>query len=128
MSSNILIIDDDQDFAASTRDLLEASGYTVSIAVDGEEGLAAARSVLPDLVILDVMMTHDSEGFDVSRKMREDDALRQLPILMVTGIRREMDLPYRFEPDDDWLPVNQLLEKPVPPARMLEEVKKLLPR
>ena len=126
MSRNILIIDDDPEFTASTRDLLEASGYTVAAVEDGEEGLAAARSAPPDLMILDVMMAHDSEGFDVSRRMREDEVLRDIPILMITGIRREMNLPYRFEPDGDWLPVNHLLEKPVPPARLLAEVKNLM--
>ena len=43
---------------------------------------------------------------------------------MVTGIRREMNLPFGFEPDDTWLPVSSLFEKPMDPEKLLEEIKK----
>jgi CheY-like chemotaxis protein len=77
-------------------------------------------------MILDVMMTHDTEGFEVSRKVFEDPALKSIKILMVTGIRREKDLPYSLEPDETWLPVERVLEKPVPPEQLLKEIEQTL--
>lgn len=118
----ILIVDDDVAFAESNKDLLEAHGYRVLMVHDGESGLEKAKEVQPDLMILDVMMAHDSEGFEVSRKIPESPELRNMAVLMVTGIRREMNLPYRFEPDETWLPVDKILEKPVDPAKLVEEV------
>jgi CheY-like chemotaxis protein len=122
----ILLIDDDADFTASNRELLEQSGYSVASACDGAAGVKAARERKPDLVILDVMMKSETEGFDVSRTFHDDPDLKGIPVILLTGIRKAMRLPFRFEPDRDWLPVKTVLEKPVQPARLLEEVAKIL--
>jgi len=122
----ILIVDDDRDFVESNKDLLEANGYDVIAAHDGESGLALAKKAKPDLMILDVMMATNTEGFEVSRKIPETPELKNMPVLMVTGIRREMKLPFAFEPDETWLPVSSLFEKPIEPAVLLEEIKKRL--
>jgi CheY-like chemotaxis protein len=122
----ILLIDDDVDFTASNRELLEQSGYSVASACDGAAGVKAARERKPDLVILDVMMKSETEGFDVSRTFHDDPDLKGIPVILLTGIRKAMRLPFRFEPDRDWLPVKTVLEKPVQPARLLEEVAKIL--
>ena len=122
----ILIVDDDRDFVESNKDLLEANGYDVIAAHDGEIGLALAKKAKPDLMILDVMMATNTEGFEVSRKIPETPELKNMPVLMVTGIRREMKLPFAFEPDETWLPVSSLFEKPIEPAVLLEEIKKRL--
>ena len=129
MSENkkkILIIDDDVEFAESNKDLLEAHGYEVITAPDGAAGVLLAIEEKPDLFILDVMMAHDTEGFDASRKIAETPELKGTPILMVTGIRKELDVTYSFEPDDTWLPVEKMLEKPVPPELLLGEVREAL--
>jgi two-component system, OmpR family, alkaline phosphatase synthesis response regulator PhoP len=120
----ILIVDDDADWVESNRLLLESNGYEVLTACDGASGLARARKEHPDLMILDVMMATDTEGFEVSRKIPETPELRKMPILLVTGIRREKKLAFGFEPDPTWLPVTQVLEKPVEPKALLEEIKK----
>ncbi len=122
----ILLVDDNREFVESNRDLLEAQGYEVYTAFDGQTGLAKAAEVKPDLMVLDVMMAHDTEGFEVSRKVPENPDLRNMKILMVTGIRKELELSYTLEPDQTWLPVNKLLEKPVLPEQFLEEVKQAL--
>ena len=122
----ILLVDDNREFVESNRDLLEAQGYEVYTAFDGQTGLAKAAEVKPDLMVLDVMMAHDTEGFEVSRKVPENPDLRNMKILMVTGIRKELELSYTLEPDQTWLPVNKLLEKPVLPEQFLEEVKNAL--
>jgi len=123
VKKKILIIDDDPEFVDSTRALLESEGYEVVSEPDGEAGFAAARSKKPDLLLLDVMMTYDSEGFDLAKKLKADPATRNIPVIMVTGIQRAKSLPFGFEPDDDWLPVKRILEKPVKPDVLIAAIR-----
>ncbi|HEX5148788.1 MAG TPA: response regulator transcription factor [Candidatus Limnocylindrales bacterium] len=82
--STILIIDDDPRFRAQARDLLEADGFDViGQAVDGASGLEAARSLRPDLVLLDIGLP-DVEGFEVARALAGD---RQAPLVVLTSSR-----------------------------------------
>lgn len=120
----ILIVDDDPDFVESNKQLLEANGYDVISAPNGTLGLEKAKAEKPDLMILDVMMASNTEGFEVSRKIPETPELRKMPILLVTGIRRELNLPFGFEPDATWLPVDSVFEKPIEPSVLLAEIKK----
>ena len=124
--AKILLVDDDEDFLKSTGDLLEAHGYQVISATDGSSGLAKALKERPDLMVLDVMMATETEGFDVARKIPEAKELREMPVIMVTGIRKEMKLGFAFEPDETWLPVQRVMEKPIEPARFLAVIGKLL--
>ncbi len=126
--SKILIVDDDVELVDATRALLEAKGYTVETAGNGEEGFARATAARPDLMLLDVMMTHDTEGFDIVRRLGAEPATRGLPVIIITGIRKAKSLPFRFEPDDDWLPVKAVLEKPVKPEDLLRHVEGALAR
>jgi CheY-like chemotaxis protein len=122
MAKKVLIIDDDADFVESIVNLLEARGYEVSSASNGEEGVKTAKAEKPNLIILDVMMTTKDEGFNVARKLNEIDGVKGTPVVMVTGVRREMNLPFGFEPDETWLPVKEVLEKPVRPETLLKAV------
>jgi CheY-like chemotaxis protein len=125
-AKKILIVDDDESFVDSNRELLEAYGYEVHTAYDGESGLSKARQVRPDLMILDVMMAHDTEGFEIARKIQKEPELTQMKLLLVSGITREMKLPFKLTPDSTWLPVNRVLEKPIDPARLIREIGKML--
>ena len=122
MAKKVLIVDDDMDFVESIVNLLEARGYEVASASNGEEGVEKAQSVKPDLIILDVMMNTKDEGFNVARKLNEMKDVKGTPVVMVTGVRKEMNLPFGFEPDDTWLPVKEVLEKPVKPETLLKAV------
>ena len=122
MSQKVLMIDDDPEFVEAISNLLDAKGYDVHTASDGKEGIAKVRAENPDLILLDVMMTTKSEGFDVARELHEDPKLKDIPIIIMTGIRREMNLPFGFEPDGTWLPVKRVLEKPVKPEVLLAAV------
>ena len=125
-NKRILVVDDDKAFVESTRDLLEAHGYEVDVAYDGAAGLAKARENRPDAMILDVMMATESEGFDVARQIPQSPELQGLPVLLVTGIRSAMKLGYKFEPDQTWLPVDRIMEKPIEPARFIAVIGDLL--
>ncbi len=122
MANKVLIVDDDMDLVESMANLLEAKGYVVFTASNGEEGVDMAKAERPDLILLDVMMTTKDEGFNVARRLREVKELRGTPVVMVSGVRKEMNLPFGFEPDDTWLPVKQFLEKPVKPEVLLKAV------
>jgi CheY-like chemotaxis protein len=122
MAKKILIVDDDVSLVQAMATLLEAKGYAIVTASNGEEGFAKAKAELPDLILLDVMMTHKSEGFDLARSLKAEAKTKEIPIVMVTGIRKEMNLPFGFEPDAQWLPVKAVLEKPVKPETLLKTV------
>jgi len=124
--ARILVVDDDKEFIESITAVLEHDGYKVSVAHNGTDGYNKAKKDKPDLMILDVMMTNDSEGFEVARKLHEDAETKHLPVVMITGIRKAKGLPFAFEPDEDWLPVKAVLEKPVKPELLLKKVKEAL--
>jgi len=122
MSKKVLMIDDDPEFVDAISNLLDAKGYEVHTASNGKDGVAKAKAEDPDIILLDVMMTTKNEGFNVARELHEDQKLATTPIIIMTGIRREMNLPFGFEPDATWLPVKKVLEKPVKPEILLSAI------
>jgi DNA-binding response OmpR family regulator len=122
----ILVIDDDKDFQEITRIVLEKNDFQVISAYDADEGLQKVKSETPDLVILDVMMPSDFEGFDVARKIREELKLLKLPIVLLTAVHGTKKVPYRFAPHEQWLPVDYFYDKPVAPDVLVAKVKEYL--
>lgn len=127
--TKILVIEDDPDMIAALRMPLESSGYEVASATSGHEGLQLVKEVKPDLIILDAMMETQTAGFQVSLQLRNRDkqseyaAYSDIPILMVTAIHTTTTL--RFGPDEDYLPVDDFVEKPIEPGELLEKVRSL---
>jgi len=122
----ILIIDDDIDLARTLRALLEGQGFAVHLAEDSEEGIALARAVRPDLILLDVMMRTPGEGFAAAQTLKGDAALASIPIIMLTAVKEETGFSFDPREDKDFLPVERFLDKPVDPKKLLEEIRKLL--
>jgi len=122
MAKTVLMIDDDPEFVEATTNLLEAKGYEVESASNGKDGFEKAKAVNPDIILLDVMMTTESEGFDVARAMHKEESLKNTPVIIISGIRKEMNLPFGFEPDEEWLPVKAVLEKPIKPDLLLSTI------
>ncbi len=128
--AKILIIDDDTDFVTGMRILLQSRGHELVAAFNGEEGLTRVKDTNPDLIVLDVMMDTRTEGFHVSLRLRdrapdsEFAPWRNVPILMLTSIHQTTRL--RFGPDEDYLPVDALLEKSVRFDVILEKIEDLL--
>jgi len=120
----ILLVDDDREFVAAQRLLLEQAGYRVIVAYDGESGLKSARAEKPDLVILDVIMGDPEAGFEVCRSIRADRSLAHCRLLILTGVGQQFQMA--FEPDRLWLPADRLLEKPIDPDTLLAEVAQIL--
>ncbi len=122
----IVLVDDDRTFVESNRELLEACGYDVFTAHDGAAGIELVRQIRPDLVVMDVMMATDTEGFEAARAIAADPVLCRTRIMLLTGVANAMHLPFDFEPDAKWLPVARILEKPVTPSMFIAEIEKLL--
>ena len=122
MAQNVLLIDDDVDFREAITTLLEAKGYGVLTAGTGSEGFALARQQQPQLVLLDMMMERRTEGLETVRQFQSDSATRDIPIILVTGIKRDMNMAFGLEPDEQTLPVKAVLEKPVKPEKILQAV------
>ncbi len=121
-NKRILIVDDDADFITATRAVLAGAGYEVAECTKATEALAKVREFQPDLIVLDVMMETGMAGFNVSYEVRKDPHFAQTPILMVTAIHQTTPLRFSPETDGEYLPVQKLLDKPVPADVLLKEV------
>jgi two-component system alkaline phosphatase synthesis response regulator PhoP len=123
--ADILIIDDDRDLVESIRIVLESKKYAVRTAYNGKEGYQKIQEKSPDLILLDVMMATDTEGFSLAYKLRNNPAYREIPIIMVTGFSKKMAEagPEKFQHimGENW-PVTQLLEKPIDPEELLSVI------
>jgi len=122
----ILMVDDDAEFLLANKALIESAGYAVITASDANSGIKLAKDEYPHLVILDVMMATDTEGFQVSRRLRDFPELEKLPVILLTGIRKAMGISNPIKPDEKWLPVCTVMDKPVEPEILLAEIKRLL--
>jgi len=122
----ILIADDDPDIVEAMKTVLEASGFGVQTAPNGQECLRKLREAKPDLLILDVMMTTETEGFHVAYEIRQDPKLRDLPVLMLTAIEQKTGLKFSPEQDEDYLPVEQFVTKPIEPDELVSRINAMI--
>ena len=126
----VYIIDDDHDIVEAMTIVLERNGYAVASQYDDEDVEKNVRAQKPDLIILDVMFPEDSSaGFEIARRLKADDALRQIPILMLSAINERGIYVGKFsnkDRDDSFLPVNLFLEKPLRPNVLVERVSSLI--
>jgi DNA-binding response OmpR family regulator len=120
--SKILIVDDDPDMVQAGRIVLQKEGYSVESASNYSEGLARLAAFDPDLLILDVMMEEPDDGLRFARQARRQGNM--LPILMVTSVNRAMGV--QIGKDDEMVPVDEFVEKPINPATLVAKVKSLL--
>ena len=123
-NAKILIVDDDLDLANAMQAILESRDYTVVTASDKTE---LVRTEKPDLLILDVIMSTWSDGFDMARELKSQSDLKDVPILMLTGVRDKTGIDFKSSAGDPtWLPVDAFLDKPVESETLLAEVEKIL--
>jgi CheY-like chemotaxis protein len=122
--AQILLVDDDQDLIEMNRTVFAQRGHNVRVAYSAAEALKLAQAHPPELAVLDVMMEDKTVGFELARQLHE--ANPRMPMIMLTGISKEMGLGYTFQPDETWLPVSKFIEKPVNPRVLADEADKLL--
>jgi two-component system cell cycle response regulator DivK len=90
MSKRILVIEDQEDLRGVLRDLLTGSGYAVLEAADGEAGVASAKSEQPDLILMDIQMPV-LDGYEATRRIKADPALKPIPIVAVSSFAMKGD-------------------------------------
>lgn len=120
MSQHILIVDDEKNIAISVDYLLRREGYEVSVAHDGEEGLQLIRNSPPDLVLLDIMMPK-LNGFQVCEAIRQDPALADVRIVMLTAKGRDAEKEKGLA-----LGADAYITKPFSTRELVSRVKALL--
>ncbi|MFA5689959.1 MAG: response regulator [Kiritimatiellales bacterium] len=118
---HILIIEDNEAVRGLFQQVLEIEGYSVAVAGNGHEGLAAAREREPDLVITDIMMP-EMDGLELIQRLRANSP--GLPVIAISGGMREA--PFNFLSQAEQMGANKTLEKPVALAELINAVKTLL--
>jgi len=128
-AADILIIDDDRDLVDSMRIILESKAYEIRTAYNGKEGYAEMERKIPDIIILDVMMSTDTEGFDLAYKLQRSPQYKEIPILMLTSFPQKMaeQGPESFQHilGEGW-PVTMFFEKPIQPEKLIAAIEQLL--
>jgi DNA-binding response OmpR family regulator len=120
MPKKILVVDDEPDILETIKMRLEANGYNVLTATDGNEGYKKAKTELPDLIILDLMLP-GLDGYQVCRLLKFDENYRHTPIIMLTAKSQEEDKMWGEKAG-----ANYYLTKPFRPNELLQKVKELL--
>jgi DNA-binding response OmpR family regulator len=119
VTKTVLVVDDDDDICQSIRTVLEADGYRVVTAGDGQQGLAVAEREAPDLVVVDMMMPRQS-GFPVLQKLKSSPICP--PVIMVTANEGSRHRAYA-----EILGVDDYLCKPFDLAALMRSVRRLCP-
>jgi len=122
LKPTILLIEDEEDIAALIKLQAEMSGYKLHVEVDGLNGLLAIKREKPDLVILDLMLPGQS-GLDVCRKMKNDDELKNIPVIMISAKSEEIDVVLGLE-----LGADDYVTKPFSPKVLFSRVRAVMRR
>ena len=125
---SILVIDDDVQLVESVTTLLESVGYEVLSSYRAEAGFDLAKEKQPDLILLDVMFAGPPgpDGIEVSRRIRKDPELKDTPVVMLSGVKKVLELGYDMSPDEDFMPVQAFIDKPVKPEKLLTTIEEVL--
>ena len=126
--ARIEIIDDDVELAENFSLVLKKEGHTVSIRDQAEGALEELLQNKPDLLILDVMFPENpAGGFDLARKIKQTEEIKDLPVILLTAINQEFPMDFSARDiDQDWMPVQDFVEKPVNIPDLIEKVNKML--
>lgn len=118
----ILVADDEEDVRELVTYRLTRSGYHVIGAGDGQEAFELASQRTPDLMVLDVMMPK-LDGYELTRRVRAEEALRSIPVILLTARGQESDVDRGFEVGAD-----DYLKKPFNPDELVARVRAVLGR
>jgi CheY-like chemotaxis protein len=119
----ILLVDDDEVFVDALKAVL-AREYDVVAAYSGEQAVAMITERLPDLIVLDVMMSYLAEGYDLAAMLKKNPRTARVPILILTGVERTFEIRSRLE--RTWVDVEGFMTKPPDLAKLRETIASLL--
>lgn len=121
----LLLVDDDRDYSDATAVFLRARGYDVVQVFSGADGLRSARLQRPDLILMDIMMGERTEGLFTVQRFRRDEALCEIPILVVSSLYGDVS-DFRVDPEPGWTAADDFLPKPVDPDALLHRIQERL--
>lgn len=130
-AKTVLLVDDDVDLLDIYRITLEGEGFDVLTAENSDEAMRIATTTPVDVAVLDVMMRTPTEGFLLARALRQDERTSRIPLLMLTSVNAENEAQgyhQRFsdrDRDDQWLPVDRFVDKPIKPEDLVTTVRTL---
>jgi CheY-like chemotaxis protein len=119
----VLVVDDDDDVLAFVNSVA-SKHYRVVTAVSGPECIETLGRERPDVILLDVIMTHLSDGFDCLRSIKQNPATKGIPVVMMTSVNEVYD--YRSQIEESFFPHDRWLDKPVKPEVLLKTLRQVL--
>lgn len=120
MNKLILVVEDQEDNRRIMRDLLASAGYEVLEAVSGEEGVAAAETHRPDLILMDIQLP-GIDGYEATRRIKDNPDLHHIPIIVVTSYALSGDDVKAYEAGCD-----DYVSKPFSPRELLAKIREYL--
>ncbi len=118
MKKNVLVIDDEKDFANLLKKQLEKEDYNVKVQNTGQKGLDYAKKNKPDIILLDIMMPKMS-GWEVCSKLKDDEDTKNIPVIFLTARTDDVSRSMGMKGADEYI------EKPVDPIDLFKKIKKL---
>jgi CheY-like chemotaxis protein len=122
-SKTVLAIDDDPDVLEFIKSVLSPY-YNVKTGCSGDECLGLVGSILPDVILLDVIMTHLGDGLDCLRKLKEMPSTKDIPVVMMTSVNEVYD--YRSQVEASFYEHDSWLDKPVKPDALLKTIREIV--
>jgi len=116
----VLVVDDHEDNRRILRDLLASAGYDVIEATTGDDGVAMAKARTPDLILMDIQLP-GIDGYEATRRIKADDALRRIPLIVVTSYALSGDDAKALAAGAD-----AYVAKPFSPRAMLAKIREYL--
>jgi two-component system, cell cycle response regulator DivK len=117
----VLVVDDHEDNRRILRDLLASAGYEVIEATTGDDGVAMAKARTPDLILMDIQLP-GIDGYEATRRIKADDALGRIPVIVVTSYALSGDDAKALAAGAD-----AYVAKPFSPRAMLAKIREYLP-
>jgi DNA-binding response OmpR family regulator len=127
-AKNIMVVDDDRDLTNSLKAYFEARNYGVRLAHSGAEGMSEIERSRPDLIVLDIMMDTDADGFNLAFKLKSEEAYREIPIIILSGFTDHLKTrskSFEFVMERDW-PAAEYIKKPASLSSIEAAVERLL--
>jgi CheY-like chemotaxis protein len=121
MNKKILMVDDDIDLIHVIKPVLEKEGYEVTAAYNSNEGWEKFQSFQPDVVLMDLAMEHFDSGFVLCHKIKNTDAGKHTPIIMMTAAGHETGIRFSTQTKEErrWIHADDYLDKPIRPKDLL---------
>jgi len=126
VAKKVVIVDKDKVFVESARQAFEDKGFSVEAVSGVVKCIESVKNKRPDVILFDVQVEENDGGLIACRKVAIHEKIKDIPVIMISGIRKDKNLPFGFEADSEFLPVRAVVEKPVKPEELVVLIDKIL--